>query len=162
LVIIKKGGLKMKILACTDGSEHSQKALEKAALLAEGSKNIDEVAVIYVYDQRHDTYIPYTSEGSFTVEEMENYQKRMEEQKEERKKILSDASKFFKKKNIKVHTIYKEGHPAYTIVKVAQEEGFDIIVIASEGLSGLKKLFLGSVSNAVIQQAKDCSVLLVK
>ena len=152
----------MKFLVCTDGSVHSRKALEKAALLAEGSKNIDEVAIIFVYDQRHDTYIPYTSEGSFTANEMENYHKMMEEQKEERKRILSDSLKFFKERNTKVRTIYKEGHPAHTIVKVAREEGFDLIVIASEGLSGLKKLFLGSVSNAVIQEAKDCSVLLVK
>jgi nucleotide-binding universal stress UspA family protein len=152
----------MKILACTDGSEHSQKALEKAALLAEGSKNIDEVAIIYVYDQRHDTYLPFTSEGSFSPKEIESYEKRIKKDKEERKKFLSEALKFFKGKNIKVRTIYKEGHPSHTIVKVAQDEGFDIIVIASEGLSGLKKLFLGSVSNAVIQEAKDCSVLLVK
>jgi nucleotide-binding universal stress UspA family protein len=152
----------MKILACTDGSDYSQKALEEAALLAEGSKNIDEVAIIYVYDQRHDTYLPFTSEGSFSPKEIENYEKRIKEQKEERKKILSDATKFFEGKNTKVRTIYKEGHPSHTIVKVAQDEGIDIIVIASEGLSGLKKLFLGSVSNAVIQEAKDCSVLLVK
>jgi len=160
--MIKKGGFKMKILACTDGSEHSQKALEKAALLAEGSKNIKEVAIIYVYDHRYDTYMPYLGEGSFSTKEMENYQRMVDLHKEEMKNILSNASRFFKEKNIKTRIIYKEGHPAHNIVKVAQDEGFDIIVIASEGLSGLKKLFLGSVSNAVIQEAKECSVLLVK
>jgi len=152
----------MKILACTDGSEHSQKALEKAALLAEGSKNIDEVAIIYVYDHRYDAYLPYAAEGSFSTKEIENYQRMEEKHKEEMKKMLSNSLIFFKKKNIKARIIYKEGHPAHNIVKVAREEGFDIIVIASEGISGLKKLFLGSVSNAVTQQAKDCSVLLVK
>ena len=93
---------------------------------------------------------------------MENYQMMEEKHKDEMKKMLSNSLIFFKKKNIKARIIYKEGHPAHNIVKVAREEGFEIIVIASKGLSGLKKLFLGSVSNAVIQQAKDCSVLLVK
>jgi len=37
-----------------------------------------------------------------------------------------------------------------------------MIVLGSRGLGGLKKIFLGSVSNAVIQEAKDCSVLVVK
>lgn len=41
----------MKILVCTDGSEHSQKALEKAAIIAEGC-NVDEVAIIHVYDEK--------------------------------------------------------------------------------------------------------------
>jgi len=151
----------MKILVCTDGSEQSQKALEEASVIAKGC-NVVEVAIIYVYDHRHDTYLPYESEGFFSAEQMENYQKMMEEQKEEKKIILLDASKFFKRKSIKSRTIFKEGHPAHTIVKVAQEEGYDIIVISSEGLTGLKKLFLGSVSNAVVQEAKNCSVLVVK
>ena len=71
-------------------------------------------------------------------------------------------TQFFKGKNIKAHTILMEGHPANTIVKIAQEEGFDMIVIGGRGASGVQKLFLGSVSNAVIHEVKDCSVLIVK
>ena len=154
----------MKILACTDGSEHSQKALEVVAAIAEGP-NVEDVAIIFVYDHRHDTANPIMFEGRLSQQierEMETFKKMEEEHKKERKKILRKALKFFKGKNIKARTIYKEGHPSHTIIKVAQEEGFDIIVIGSEGLSGLKKFFLGSVSYAVIQEAKNCSVLLVK
>ena len=154
----------MKILVCTDGSEHSQKALETAAGIAEGP-NFDEVAIIYVYDHRHDTAYPITYEGMSSQQierQRETFERMTEEHKKERKKILSEALKFFKGKNIKARTIYKEGHPSHIIVKVAQEEGFDMIVIGSEWISGLRKLFLGSVSNAVIQEAKNCSVLLVK
>ncbi|MDD5015635.1 MAG: universal stress protein [Atribacterota bacterium] len=158
----------MKILVCTDGSEHSQKALEKACILANGG-NVDEIAIIYVYDHRYDTAFPigssYIPSGQIerqTERQIEILKKMAEEHKKERKKILSDALKLFKGKNIKVRTIFKEGHPSHTIVNVAQEEGFDMIIIGSEGLSGLKKFFLGSVSNAVIQEAKNCSVLVVK
>ena len=37
-----------------------------------------------------------------------------------------------------------------------------MIVIGGRGASGVQKLFLGSVSNAVIHEVKDCSVLIVK
>lgn len=150
----------MKILVCTDGSEHSQKALEQAVILADGC-NVDEVAIIHVYKPSVDTTLPYASE-SITAEHMEIFEKMMEEQKEERKKILIEALKLFKGKNIKTRTISKEGHPPQIIVNVAHEEGFNMIIIGSEGLSGLKKFLLGSVSNAVIQEAKNCNILVVK
>jgi len=149
----------MKILVCTDGSEHSQKALKQASIIAEGC-NVDEVSIIHVHDPSIDTTFPYY-EG-VTAEQMEGFRKMIEEHKEERKKILSEALKVFEGKNVKTRTILKEGHPSHTIVNVAHEEGFDMIVLGSRGLGGLKKIFLGSVSNAVIQEAENCSVLTVK
>ena len=144
----------MKILVCTDGSEHSQKALEEASIIAKGC-HADEVAIIHVYE----IYVPLIS---FSTEQMESIRKLIKERKKIRKKMLSDALKFFKEKNIKARTVLKEGHPADTIIKVAHEGGFDMIVIGSRGVSGLQKLFLGSVSNAIIHEAKNCSVLIVK
>ncbi|MDO9536209.1 MAG: universal stress protein [Bacillota bacterium] len=86
----------------------------------------------------------------------------MEEQhKEERKKIVSEALKIFEKNNIKARTIFEEGHPSEVITRVASEGGFDMIVIGSRGQGGLKKLFLGSVSSAVVNEA-DTNVLTVK
>jgi nucleotide-binding universal stress UspA family protein len=144
----------MKILVCTDGSEHSQKALEEASIIAKGC-NADEVAIIHVYE----IFVPLIS---FSVEQMESIRRLTKERKKIRKKMLSEALNFFKEKNIKARTVLKEGHPADTIIKVAHEGGFDMIVIGSRGISGLQKLFLGSVSNAVIHEAKNCSVLVVK
>lgn len=148
----------MKILVCTDGSDESKKALEEASVIAKGC-NVAEVAIIHVHDPRQDMTFSYES---VTATQMESYKRIMEENKEERKKILSEALKFFEGKKIKAHTILKEGHPAQTIVNLAKEEGFDMIVLGSRGFGGLKKLFLGSVSNAVIQEAQNCSVLVVK
>ena len=149
----------MKILVCTDGSEHSKKALGEAAVIAEGC-NVDEVAIIHVHDPSLDKIFPY--HVSISAEQMKNFQRIMEEQKAEREKILSKSLKFFEDKNIKTRTILKEGHPSHTIVNVAHEEGFDMIIIGSRGLGGLKKMFLGSVSNAVVQEVENCSVLIVK
>ena len=149
----------MKILACTDGSEYSQKALEQASIIA-GGCNVDEVEIIHVHDPGLDTTFPYHE--SITAEQMQNFRKMMEGQKEQGKKILSEAEKLFKEKNIKTRTMLKEGNPSSTIVKVAQEEGFDMIVVGSRGLGGLKKFLLGSVSNAIIQEVQNCSVLVLK
>jgi len=149
----------MKILICIDGSESSQKALEEAAVIARGC-NVVESAIIHVHNPSLDATFPY-HEG-ITAEQMQSFQKMMEEQKKERKKLLSKAAKFLEDKNIKARTILKEGHPSHTIVNVAKEEGFDMIIIGSRGIGGLKKFFLGSVSNAVVQEAENCSVLVVK
>jgi len=149
----------MKILVCTDGSESSQKALEEASVIAQGC-NVRENTIIHVHDPAIDITFSYHETAS--AAQMNDFQRLMEEQKKERKKLLSKAAKFLEEKNVKAQTILKEGHPSHTIVNVAKEEGFDMIVLGSRGLSGLKKFFLGSVSNAVVQEVENCSVLVVK
>ena len=150
----------MKMLVCTDGSEHSQKAINQALAIAEGCK-VEEVAVIHVHEAIPGKIYPYTT-GGVAPEQIERLQKYREEVKVKIDKMLSEAEKTFTEKNIKTRTISKEGPPADTIVKVAGEEGFDMIVLGSRGLGGLRKILLGSVSNAVMQEAQDCSVLVVK
>ncbi len=152
----------MKILVCTDGSEHSQKALEKAAIIAEGC-NVDEAAIIHVYDEKLNlSALPWGEGYAPSQEDMEKFREILEENKNEGNKILQKAQQFFDAKNIQARTILKEGHPADTIVKTGCDEGFDIIAIGSRGRSGLQKVFLGSVSSAVVQEAENCSVLTVK
>jgi len=150
----------MKILVCTDGSEHSQKAIREASVIAEGCK-ANEVAIIHVHDIHSAKMYPYANLG-MNAEYIERLQKISAEEKAEWRKMLSEYKKIFKDKNIKIRTMLKEGSASDTIVKVAQKEGFDMIVVGSRGLGGLKKMLLGSVSNAIIQEVKDCSVLVVK
>ena len=155
----------MKILVCTDGSEHGLKAVEKAALIAGGNKD-NQVTVLHVDEGRLDltSYSRSGKERTRTVSVMtsENIKKMQEEDKAQREKILQEALEYLKNENIKADKILKEGYPSLTIVKVAAEESFDMIVIGSRGLSGFKKVFLGSTSNAVVQEAKDCIVSVVK
>lgn len=153
----------MKMLVCTDGSEHSQKALEKAVEVASGC-HPQEVAIIHVYDGRLD--LSATSWGSrdyaLTEEDIKRIKRINEEEKEKRRQLLENAVNYMKEKNIEARSIFVEGHPSHVIVERAVKEGFDLIVIGSRGLGGLKKILLGSVSNTVVQEAKDCSVMIVK
>ncbi len=149
----------MKILVCTDGSQQGYKALEETAKIASGC-SADEVAVIHVYETNQ--HLPAWGEGyQLADKDLERIKELKEQDKEERKKILSEAVKLFEDKNIKLNAIFKEGHPADTIAKVAADEDFDMVVMGRRGLGGLKKLFLGSVSNAVLQET-NANVLVVK
>ncbi len=153
----------MKILVCTDGSDNSKKALEEAAVIAEGCK-VNEVALIHVYEPKLDPKAPSWGSRDYALTEKDNEYicKLLEEEKEDRKRILEDAVKFMKDRNVNARAILEEGHPAHTIVNLASQEGFDMIIMGSRGLGGLKKAFLGSISSAVIQEAENCTVAVVK
>jgi nucleotide-binding universal stress UspA family protein len=52
------------------------------------------------------------------------------------------------------HAVYKEfGDPRQVIVDQCKFHGADFLVIGSHGRSGLKKLFLGSVSDYCLRHA---------
>ena len=60
------------------------------------------------------------------------------------------------------HRVVQEtGHPAEAILRVAEREKVDLIVVGSRGLRGIKELFLGSTSSAVLHHA-PCPVLIVR
>lgn len=51
--------------------------------------------------------------------------------------------------------------PAHEIVKYAEKEGADLIVVGSRGLTGIKRVLLGSVAEKVVHLA-HCPVLVVR
>jgi len=151
----------VKILVCTDGSDRDQHVLDKAAMIARDCAS-EEIVVIHVYNQPLDAVVRSDQDAYFVGDEdRERFRKLEAMHREEKKKVLGDALEFFETKNIKATSRFEEGNPAEVICKIADNEKFDLIVIGSRGLKGLQKLLLGSISNAVVQQA-NASVLLVK
>jgi nucleotide-binding universal stress UspA family protein len=53
------------------------------------------------------------------------------------------------------------GSPAEAIVQVAADEGADLIVMGTHGRTGLRRLLMGSVAEAVIRTA-PCPVLIYR
>ncbi len=53
------------------------------------------------------------------------------------------------------------GSPVAEILRFAEEENVDLIVMASHGRTGLSRLLMGSVAEAVVRRA-NCPVLIVK
>ena len=150
----------MKILACTDGSQNSLRTMEKTSIIAEGCK-ADEVLIIHVIEEKLDIS-DMTMQATPKSKDVKEFRELQKIHEETGKNILSEALKIFEDKNIQARTVLKKGHPADIIRKVASEEGIDMIAIGSRGLSGLQKIFLGSVSNAVLQEVKDCIVMVMK
>lgn len=144
-----------KILVALDGSEHANRALNYALNLADKySSTITLLSVI------HQQYIPIDAEADLTLSIRINF---LEEQRKQHEKLLSEALKRIKKEkpNLEISTKLMEGRPADMIVETAREGNFDIIVMGSRGIGGIKEIFLGSVSDRVSDNA-HCPVLIVK
>jgi nucleotide-binding universal stress UspA family protein len=53
------------------------------------------------------------------------------------------------------------GDPADAIIQAAEKEDADLIVMGTHGRTGLTRLLMGSVAEAVVRKAK-CPVLTIK
>jgi len=152
-----------KILVPVDGSEHSEKALTRAVGLAKEFEG--EIILVHVYSgvvplvtPAMDTLTPppFPSPTAATVATRlrEDAQKMGE-------RILAEAEKTVKKQRIPVKTVLREGDATREIVSVAESEKIDLIVMGHRGMSKLREIFLGGVSEGVVHKA-PCSVLIVK
>ena len=62
---------------------------------------------------------------------------------------------------VSVNVEVQVGEPAEEIVDLARLEGYDLVVVGSRGLSPVKEILLGSVSNRILHTA-PCPVLVVR
>lgn len=78
------------------------------------------------------------------------------------RKYLAKTESQLASAGIKVKTVSLEGsRPAYTITDYAREQGMDVIIIATHGFTGMKRLLLGSVAFAVLHES-HVPVLLIR
>ena len=123
----------MKILLAYDNSEHSKRALEYAANM--GPDN--EVTVLSVADPS--TVYSYSyAEQMGAVSKAEEVRKLGEETKEAFNKAAENAAAELKKKGINASGMMEIGNAGQTVCKVAREGNYDVIVMGSRGLSGVK------------------------
>ncbi|HWO00829.1 MAG TPA: universal stress protein [Blastocatellia bacterium] len=64
-------------------------------------------------------------------------------------------------KNLKVRTVIGYGDAGNEIVRIAEDERADLIVMATTGLTGLRHILFGSVAEKVVRLAA-CPVLTVR
>ena len=150
-----KSTLFQKILVPLDGSEHSKLALEKAIQIAK--KLHGKITLIHVFSVSTFAISPA---GPQKYKEFmnSNYVQAM---REYAKSILSDGKKKAETEGIQVETLMVDGHVVEEILKAARDGDFGLIVIGSRGLSTLKELLMGSVSDGVTKHA-PCPVLVVR
>ncbi len=130
-----------KLLLAYDGSEPSKKALEFTKELAK--KLNAKVTVLYVID------IEKASEllGDMAVDTLEAMM-------EKARKIVGEAVEELKKAGVEAEPLIEKGGPPEKIAEVAEKGNYDMIIMGSHGYRGLKRLFLGSVSEKVLKIAK--------
>jgi nucleotide-binding universal stress UspA family protein len=75
--------------------------------------------------------------------------------------VLADAAAPFEKGQVEYETLIKEGSPAVAICKVAEEGGFDMVILPQSGFSELEEILGGSVVHNVLWKC-SIPVLLVK
>ena len=141
-----------KILVGVDGSPFAEKALRYAIDLAK----MCHAKLILLHVLQRQFYALAPSEAgvmSTTV-----YVKEIEA---EGKDILSKAESNLKTEGIDYQSRLIQGVPAEEILKVAQSEKVDLIVLGSRGLTEVRAFLLGSVSDKVSHHAK-CPTLIVR
>jgi nucleotide-binding universal stress UspA family protein len=140
-----------RIAVAYDHSYLGQKALETAMKLAEQDSRIElDVITVVHYSPAADMFTTYATPGSLRQDFLANAKRIMDEVKE-KLDVLPNRTR----------TIILEGDPAGMIIEFVRQNNSDLLVMGSRGLSGMKELFLGSVSHHVVQKS-PCPIYIVK
>ena len=134
-----------KILCPTDFSNPSFEAINIATELAMHFSS--DLIVIHVVAPIPVIATEYTSSAAFNVQE---YQQLMEASS---MKTLEEQIEKRIPKGVSVRSMLSLGDPANQIVHTAEDEQVDLIVIATRGQTGLKRLVFGSVAEKVVRLA---------
>ncbi len=138
-----------KILVTTDFSGQALAGLEKAAALA---RRLDsEVVLLYVVEDHMPPLIIFTPEAD-RQEMLESHRLRAED------KLAEYAAEHLPGCN--VATAAASGVPSAEIVRYADENEVDLIVMASNGYGPVRQLLLGSTTERVLHHA-NCPVLVI-
>jgi nucleotide-binding universal stress UspA family protein len=152
-----------KILVPLDGSEHSLKALEGAAQIAE--KFSGKITLVHVYSVSVQPLMmpePSTS-GSLGMPILTGAEvtKMIEAAQNVGNRILDDGERRIKSDKVEVKKMLVEGHAVQEIVRIANEGNYDLIVLGARGISHMREILLGSVTDGVIHHVR-CPVLVIK
>lgn len=147
-----------KILVAIDGSDIALGAAMAAIQLAE--KYSAELVILYVIDSKiryetigDDAFPRYLGSLKQVVDvAIEKGQKLVDEVKE---KVNGN------KITIKTEVLLGVGSVVKEIVEYAEKEKIDLIVLGTRGISGIKKVLLGSTASGVVTYS-HCPVMIIK
>lgn len=142
-----------RILFPTDFSEVSLSALDTALLFAQ--RFDARITLLSVLEELPLPSLSYEHLPSFAPESF------YEETERRSRTTLNEILEHRIPAPHRGQALIRRGVPNLEIVRVAEEEGFDLIVICTHGHTGLRHAFLGSVTEKVVRQA-PCPVLTVR
>jgi nucleotide-binding universal stress UspA family protein len=144
-----------KVLIPLDGAPEAEKMLPSAGKLARVMdaeltlfRSLSPVPSSHYEPQG---FKDFDEEAEHLVEKTEEAQAHLLEKAEEYLKAMADH---LRAEGLKVETkLATRPHPASVILKLVEQEGFDLIALETHGRKGLSRLFLGSVADKLIRSA---------
>ena len=139
------------ILLSTDGSEVATKGV-KAGLALAKALNAKATVITVTEPLEVDYGSGHASGWIPTKEEFKSFDSA---RREHAGRVLDEIRAMAEKVGIAAELVHvPDAHPASTIVEEAKSRGCDLIVMASHGRRGIKKLFLGSQTTEVLADGK--------
>jgi nucleotide-binding universal stress UspA family protein len=143
-----------KILVPVDGSENSNRAIRIATAIAK--KYAARLFIVHVIPTPVYLYTGQVSSSPFVGQYMEIADR-------EARKIVNEGVLLAKSHGVKATGKIIRHVPSVVeaVVGYAARKRADLIVIGTRGLSGFKKLLMGSVTSGIVSHA-HCEVLVVR
>jgi nucleotide-binding universal stress UspA family protein len=127
-----------KILVTTDLSDYSLAAVEYAASF--GLLYSSTLHLLHVVDSKEGHRLHSDAEAHRMLEEF----------------VAANVSP-----DVRFIPVVRMGHPAEEVCRFAEEEGVDLVIVATHGRTGLRHILLGSVAEKIVRLS-SAPVLTVK
>lgn len=135
------------ILLAADGSQNSIRAAKEALKIAQINSET-MVTILFIIDmEKAKTDVLHSS----SIESL--YM--------ERRRKLVPIEEMFNEQQVRYKVEIIHGSPGPEIIKYANTQNVDLVVIGSRGLNSLQEMVLGSVSHKVMKRVQ-CPAMLVK
>jgi nucleotide-binding universal stress UspA family protein len=138
-----------KIMVATDGSACSGLVAEKGIELARLSGG--KIYAVYVVST--DYLVPINGD-SFPMSVDPYWESIHEAWKKQGHEAVNSVKSLGETKGIDVEPVLLEGNTSEELIRYAEEEKMDIIVMGTLGKTGLDKLLLGSVAEKMVRHSK--------
>jgi len=142
------------MLVPTDFSVYADEALKKAVDIAEQYKA--KIYLLHVIDEKIQQCIADYCLYYEILKQLE-----ADSVKVSKEKLQKVVDAIAETKQVEIVFDVKIGVPAEVILSEQQEKDIDLIVIASNGRTGVLSTLIGSVADGVVKAAK-CSVIVIK
>jgi nucleotide-binding universal stress UspA family protein len=134
------------IEVATDGSESAKKAVDSAIEIARLNN-----AKVYALHVIAPGEISVTQHDPRDAEWNKKMKEHLEAQGREATHYVETSGKIV---DVEVKPVILEGNPADQIIKFAEENDIDLIVMGTLGRTGIQRFLLGSVTENVVRHSK--------
>jgi nucleotide-binding universal stress UspA family protein len=142
-----------KMVVAYDGSDNSARAVRMASDLAK--KYGSQVLVVHVYSSPS---LPYSPAGV----PIPSYSELEEAAERSAKSVLAKGVALANEAGVDARgELLEASSTVQALVELSNAEKADLLVVGTRGMTGFRKLVLGSVSSGIVSHAV-CSVLVVR